>query len=624
LIKKEKIENYASIRLDDILREENGLFTVPDNTVPGVEGIQIQGLSSDYVQILVDGVPSVGRLSGNLDLNRFAVSNLERIEIVKGPSSSLYGSSAIGGVINLITKKNFDDKINFHFDQSVGSNKLFDSNILISKKIKNNNISFSYNRLSSNGYDLDNNDGFRTVDPYKNHTFSGVYNADFKNDFALFQSIKFYKQDQNSLNSNNKQAENSSHTKFSKKFKKNIKTELELYYTEFNNDEFLSSGDLSSFFYHKLLKSEIRFFKNLNNNSSLTTGISLENELLNRSLFSGNVKSNLVNAYFQYDKLINNKINFIIGSRFDNHSDYENELSSKLSLKYFLSNSISFSASIGQGFKAPDFRQLYLNFSNSITGYSVFGKFEEINGINRLFNNNQLLNLLIQKNELGGELYPEQSVGLNFAFKLNLQNFTSSINFFRNDIKNLIDTRILATKVNGQNVFGYVNIDKIFTQGIEFNNDISIFENFDINFGYQLLFARDKENFRNIKNGNVYARDPNTLQSIVIKRNQYLGLPNRSRHNINLNLGYKNNIFLRFMYRSKFGIYDTNGNELIDNYDLSIVKPSINFNATYSLKIFKKAMLAITVKNITNYTNTDFLPNISGREYHLKFSYDIN
>ena len=73
---KEKIENYASIRLDDILREENGLFTVPDNTVPGVEGIQIQGLSSDYVQILVDGVPSVGRLSGNLDLNRFAVSNL--------------------------------------------------------------------------------------------------------------------------------------------------------------------------------------------------------------------------------------------------------------------------------------------------------------------------------------------------------------------------------------------------------------------------------------------------------------------------------------------------------------------------------------------------------------------
>ena len=136
MIKKEKIENYASIRLDDILREENGLFTVPDNTVPGVEGIQIQGLSSDYVQILVDGVPSVGRLSGNLDLNRFAVSNLERIEIVKGPSSSLYGSSAIGGVINLITKKNFDDKINFHFDQSVGSNKLFDSNILISKKIK--------------------------------------------------------------------------------------------------------------------------------------------------------------------------------------------------------------------------------------------------------------------------------------------------------------------------------------------------------------------------------------------------------------------------------------------------------------------------------------------------------
>ena len=43
-------------------------------------------------------------------------------------------------------------------------------------------------------------------------------------------------------------------------------------------------------------------------------------------------------------------------------------------------------------------------------------------------------------------------------------------------------------------------------------------KNFDINFGYLLLFAHDKGNFKNIKYGKVYARDPNTLQSIVIKR----------------------------------------------------------------------------------------------------------
>ena len=89
---------------------------MPDNTVGGLEGIQIQGISSDYIQILIDGVPSIGRLSGNLSLDRFTLLNIERIEIIKGPSSSLYGSAALGGVINIITKKSFNSLPDFSFN----------------------------------------------------------------------------------------------------------------------------------------------------------------------------------------------------------------------------------------------------------------------------------------------------------------------------------------------------------------------------------------------------------------------------------------------------------------------------------------------------------------------------
>ena len=71
----------------------------------------MQGLSSDYIQVLIDGVPIIGRLSGNLNLDRLNLNNIQRIEIVKGPSSSLFGSAAIGGVINLITKKDFKNKL---------------------------------------------------------------------------------------------------------------------------------------------------------------------------------------------------------------------------------------------------------------------------------------------------------------------------------------------------------------------------------------------------------------------------------------------------------------------------------------------------------------------------------
>ena len=70
------------------------------------DGVQLQGLDSDYILILVDGEPQVGRIAGKLDLARMTVENVERIEIVKGASSALFGSAAMGGgVINVITRK---------------------------------------------------------------------------------------------------------------------------------------------------------------------------------------------------------------------------------------------------------------------------------------------------------------------------------------------------------------------------------------------------------------------------------------------------------------------------------------------------------------------------------------
>ncbi|HEX2202278.1 MAG TPA: TonB-dependent receptor, partial [Longimicrobium sp.] len=82
-------------------------------TVPGVEvqgghpvgtGVYLQGLGSERVLVLVDGEPVVGRISGEIDLTRLPVADVERVEVVKGPQSTLYGSEAMGGVVHLITR----------------------------------------------------------------------------------------------------------------------------------------------------------------------------------------------------------------------------------------------------------------------------------------------------------------------------------------------------------------------------------------------------------------------------------------------------------------------------------------------------------------------------------------
>ncbi|MGY0427361.1 MAG: TonB-dependent receptor plug domain-containing protein, partial [Polaribacter sp.] len=84
IIAKKDIKRSNSIRLNDILNEQTGLITIPD--FGGGEGIQLQGLDSQYTLILVDGVPLIGRLAGTLDIRRITVGNIKQIEIVKGAS----------------------------------------------------------------------------------------------------------------------------------------------------------------------------------------------------------------------------------------------------------------------------------------------------------------------------------------------------------------------------------------------------------------------------------------------------------------------------------------------------------------------------------------------------------
>ena len=82
--------------------EQTGNNFVTDQS--GFTSIQTQGLYAAYVMIIIDGVPLIRKSSGNLDLNRITVNNIKQIEIVKGPSSYLYGSEAIGGVIISLQK----------------------------------------------------------------------------------------------------------------------------------------------------------------------------------------------------------------------------------------------------------------------------------------------------------------------------------------------------------------------------------------------------------------------------------------------------------------------------------------------------------------------------------------
>ena len=103
LISREKIEALNAVSLDQVLARELNMNISQDGILGS--SISIQGLSGENVKILIDGVPMVGRLNGSIDLSQINLNDIERIEVVEGPLSVSYGSNALAGTINLITKK---------------------------------------------------------------------------------------------------------------------------------------------------------------------------------------------------------------------------------------------------------------------------------------------------------------------------------------------------------------------------------------------------------------------------------------------------------------------------------------------------------------------------------------
>ena len=633
IISEDQIKKTNSSRLKDILDEQVGIIIVSD--FGGGEGIQIQGLDSEYILILMDGLPIIGRQSGTLDLNRIAIGNIKQIELIKGSSSSLYGSEALGGVVNLISSDN-KDSLSLNFDYKFASYNTNDINLstgIISKDGKKFNLFI--NSYSSDGYDLDNTDNLNTIDPFKNYTVHLKYsfkkeNLFFSSSARVFDEKQNFKIDENYFGNNNI-LEWNSNSRINYKISDSFNIESDIYLTSYNSQEKISSNSMDQeegFFDQFLLKTEVRTIIDLWNRDKLTLGLGFYDESLSRNNFYKNkVSQYSINLFSQLEGFISNNTNYIIGARYDDYNNYKSQISPRIAIRTKLFEDVFFKSSIGRGFKAPDFRQLYFNFSNSTVGYSVIG-FNVVNEvIYELTKNNQIVNLVVPIEEFNEELKPESSFSINAGFKYYPSNNVKlEINLFRNDIDNLIDYKVIANKKNGQNVFSYFNLNKVYTQGIESTFNFKPNRKLDIILGYQFLEAKDKNIEDLIKDGEIYARESLNSPSFKLISKDYFGLYNRSKHTFNFKIYFeaKNNlsINLRSKYRTKYGLFDSNGNDFLDIYD-EFVKGYLISDFALLKNINSSLSLSLGADNLFNYKDSQNISNLPGRIVYVKFNLTI-
>ena len=193
VIKQEEITQTGNMRLSDVLAEQTGLTLTSDHGT----GVQVQGFDSEYTLIMLNGQPLIGRTAGTFDLSRVSVGNIKQVEMIKGPSSALWGSNAMAGVINIITEEG-ERPFEMDVRTRYGSHNTLDLGTNLSVNTSGWKNTFSFNRNSSGGYSLVPGSISQTVPKYQNYT--GTYNTEIElnNQLTAELHARYYRESQQS------------------------------------------------------------------------------------------------------------------------------------------------------------------------------------------------------------------------------------------------------------------------------------------------------------------------------------------------------------------------------------------------------------------------------------------
>ncbi|MCX7804251.1 MAG: TonB-dependent receptor [Planctomycetota bacterium] len=129
VISREEVEKSGARDLGELLRGRTGL-TLTSYGGPGtMTNLALRGTSSSQTLVLVDGRPVQDIANGTPDFSRFPVEDIERVEILRGPAGAMYGSFAMGGAVNIITRRTVSDRPAFSLRSGYGSWNTFDERI---------------------------------------------------------------------------------------------------------------------------------------------------------------------------------------------------------------------------------------------------------------------------------------------------------------------------------------------------------------------------------------------------------------------------------------------------------------------------------------------------------------
>ncbi|MBD3410983.1 MAG: TonB-dependent receptor [Ignavibacteriales bacterium] len=464
IVTERQMQTSASVTVVDALE-----YNMPSvNFSPGLMGhnMRMQGLDNNYVLILQDGERVAGENRGMVDLSRFNSSQIERIETLKGAASSTYGSNAIGGVINIISKKpkrpleaDFSSRFGANGERTLGGS--------VGSKLDRFSFRTDFTHKHSDGYDLTPKTEYeKTVQEYSDYTLGqrvgyaiddrtsveldGRYYTYERFDFTIRPvHPKYYNW---AIGGNVKR-------RFSEKSSVRASWHIDDYE---KYDVFEELGDEERRTYRQRIDNgrASATFDWIPQNVT-TVGV----EYLKETLFSTRVDGDEREAsdyvgFLQNEYAPLERLTLTLGARLNNHSTYGTHFTPQISALYQVLP-FNVRASYGAGYRAPSLKELYMNWDH-------MGMF------------------FIKGNE---NLNPETSYYATASVEYLSASFIGSIAAYYNSVDQMIEER---QQPDNPSLILYENVNEASIRGVDVLTKTDLGAGVAASVGYSYLDAIDE------------------------------------------------------------------------------------------------------------------------------------
>lgn len=508
VISQKSIQALNPMDLETLLQYELPGIQFSYNSMSQLPEIKYQGMDAEYLLFLVDGE----RISGegadhNVDFSRFNIDDIERIEVVRGAQSTLYGSNALGGVINIITRsanRPFTGNVNARYGNKSGQKysvsagtkqSRFSSLTSLTHRSKD---TYTITDTESTPTTSINPDGstetttkepsYTTIRGYQIWDASQKFGYAFTDQFSAEVKGSYYhnKRDNSTAIAkvNDIYSDYAVNARLKYLFNINHQLELSYLYDNFIKDlDYFKAGYTKRNYGNRTQTARLNYTGQLGEHHTLTAGVEANAEYLKHYMFKDSTNHSLQYyvLYAQEDWRLLDNLNIVAGVRTDYHTKYNFHVTPKLSIMYKPLDVLTLRAGYAQGFRSPTLKELYEEYD--MGGIGIF---------------------MIYGNE---DLKPETSHQLSLSAEVTKGIFYASLSGYYNRFKNKIISASLGNTTESKEYpdMKYINSDNSKSVGMEAIAQLRFESGLNLQGAYAYVDAYESVNGYNLSSARPHS-----------------------------------------------------------------------------------------------------------------------